>query len=104
MVINVCPFSPSNTFAPSFKVMPSAYELPHLCLEGVHQSVVLHFLCAFYEEVSPFSNFTFPMDLYLESCRDKVIAFNKSHPHSEAALGLRLQGKSLNLIVAKSWK
>lgn len=95
-------FSPSNTFAPSFKTMPLAYELPHLGLEGVHQSAALHLLCALYEDVAPFSSFTFPMDPSLESCGGNVIAFNKSHPHFEAALGLRLQGKSLNLIAAKS--
>jgi len=85
MVINVCPL-----FAFSIKcicTITSACELPHLCLDGVHQSVLLRFLCALYEEVSPLSNITFPMDLYLESCRSKGTAFNKSHPHFEAALG-----------------
>lgn len=84
--------------------MPLPYELPHLGLEGVHQSAALHLLCASYEEVAPFSSFTFPTDLSLESFGGKVIVFNKSHPHFEAALGLRLQGKSLYLTVAKSWK
>lgn len=64
---------------------------------------MLPFLCALYSEVSPFLSFTFPMHCYLESCRGKRFAFKKSHPHFEAALGLRLQGKSLNLIVARSW-
>lgn len=95
-------FSPSNTFALSLKTMPLPYELPHLGLEGVHQSAALHLLYASYEEVVPFSSFTFPMDPSPESCRDKVIVFNMSHPHVEAALGLRPQGKSLNLIAAKS--
>lgn len=84
--------------------MPLAYELPHLGLEGVHQSAALHLLYASHEEVAPFSSFTFPTDPSLESCGGKVIVFNMSHPHFEAALGLRPQGKSLNLTAAKSWK
>lgn len=82
--------------------MPLPYELPHLGLEAVRQSAVLHLLYASYEEVVPFSSFTFPMDPSPESCGGKVIAFNMSHPHFEAALGLWPQGKSLNLIAAKS--